>query len=254
MGLLSSITSLVGGISKKNAAKRAARQQEEALNKAMALQREMYDKQMGLQEPFRAAGLTAQNELMRQLGLGGDAASAGYGNLMQDFGAAQFEADPGYAFRLSEGLKAMERGAAARGGLISGAALKAGQQYGQEMGSQEYQNAFKRYQDQRMGRYNMLADQQGIGIGATNRQGAATGAFGDIGSDIYQGVGNVKAAGTMGGSNALWGGIGNFAGAMDQYGSGMRGSAYGGAGRGGVAGMSGDQLGNYLNTYYGTGR
>jgi hypothetical protein len=52
--------------------------------------------------------------------------------------------DPGYGFRLSEGQKALDRSAAARGGLISGGALKAATRFGQDMGSQEYQNAYNR--------------------------------------------------------------------------------------------------------------
>jgi hypothetical protein len=70
-------------------------------------------------------------------------------SLMKNFSAEDFQQDPGYAFRLKEGLNAMNASAAARGGLISGNALKAGQQYGQEMGSQEYSNAFNRYQANR---------------------------------------------------------------------------------------------------------
>jgi hypothetical protein len=53
--------------------------------------------------------------------------------------------DPGYGFRFAEGMKGLERSAAARGGLLSGATLKGITRYGQDMGSQEYQNAFNRY-------------------------------------------------------------------------------------------------------------
>ena len=60
------------------------------------------------------------------------------------FTANDFQADPGYAFRLSEGQRGLDRQAAARGGLISGSALKAASRYGQDMASQEYGNAFNR--------------------------------------------------------------------------------------------------------------
>jgi hypothetical protein len=59
-------------------------------------------------------------------------------------GQVDLQADPGYQFRLSEGLKALDRQAAARGGLISGSALKASQRYGQDMASQEYGQAYAR--------------------------------------------------------------------------------------------------------------
>jgi hypothetical protein len=72
-------------------------------------------------------------------------------SLMKNFTPADFAAgmDPGYAFRVSEGNKALNASAAARGGLISGNALKAAQDYGQAAGSQEYTNAFNRYQANR---------------------------------------------------------------------------------------------------------
>lgn len=55
-----------------------------------------------------------------------------------------FKKDPGYQFRLDEGLKAIRRGAAASGGRGSGATMKALQRYGQNYASGEYQNAYQR--------------------------------------------------------------------------------------------------------------
>jgi hypothetical protein len=52
--------------------------------------------------------------------------------------------DPGYQFRLSEGLKAMDRSAAARGTLRTGATIKALSDYGANAASDEYQRAFDR--------------------------------------------------------------------------------------------------------------
>lgn len=52
--------------------------------------------------------------------------------------------DPGYAFRLAEGTKALERSAAARGGLYSGATGKALTNYAQGAASQEFQNSYGR--------------------------------------------------------------------------------------------------------------
>jgi hypothetical protein len=93
----------------------------------------------------------------------------------------QFQADPGYAFRLSEGQKALERQAAARGGLISGSALKAASRFGQEMGSQEFQNAFARAQTERANVFNPLLALYGTGA---ETAGALSGAAGGMGSSI----------------------------------------------------------------------
>lgn len=195
--------SILGGLFGGSAAKKAAKAQLQAAREAMALQERMFNQQVALQEPFRQAGLTTQAELLRQFGLSGDPASAGYGNMLRDFSAEDFQADPGYGFRLQEGLKSMDRQAAARGGLISGAALKAAQRYGQEMGSQEYQNAYNRYNQNRGTRYNMLTGQQAVGQNATNTQTQAAGNYGQQAGETLMNMGNARASGYMGQANAF---------------------------------------------------
>jgi hypothetical protein len=107
-----------------------------------------------------------------------DPNSPDFGKYARDFGMQDFEQDPGYAFRLSEGQKAIERSAAARGGLQSGPALKAAARFGQEMGSQEYQNAFSRYQTNRTNQLNPLFGLMNTGIGAANNLTDIAGAQG----------------------------------------------------------------------------
>ena len=92
----------------KKAAKKTAAELAAGQEKSLALQKEMYEKQLALQNPFLQSGNLSNAELMRQMGLSGDAASQGYGNMLRDFGASDFQADPGYAFRLQEGLKGMD--------------------------------------------------------------------------------------------------------------------------------------------------
>jgi hypothetical protein len=118
--------------------------------------------------------------------------------------------DPGYGFRMSEGLKALDRSAASRGGLLSGATLKGAQQYGQGLASQEYQNAFNRYQTNRANVLNPLQSLAGVG------QSTAT-ALGTAGANMASNVGNTLM------SNA--GNVGNAAMAS----AGAQQSAYGGA-------------------------
>jgi len=195
-------SSLLGGIFGASGAKKAAKAQLQAAREANALQEKMFNQQVALQEPFRQAGLTTQSELMRQFGLGGDATSAGYGNMLKDFSAQDFQADPGYAFRLQEGLKGLDRQAAARGGMISGAALKAAERYGQDISSQEYQNAYNRYNQNRSTRYNMLTGQQAVGQSATNAQTQAAGNYGQQAGQTLMDMGNARASGYMGAANA----------------------------------------------------
>jgi hypothetical protein len=178
-----------------DAATRAADVQAQSADKALALQEKLYNQQVGLQEPYRQAGLTGQNRLMELLGLGGNAGAAGYGQYARDFGMSDFQADPGYAFRLAEGQKALDRQAAARGGLISGGALKAATRYGQDMGSQEYQNAFARYQTNRANQLQPLGNLMASGQAAASNQGAAAGNYGTNAGNLITGAGNAIAGG-----------------------------------------------------------
>jgi hypothetical protein len=194
--------SLLGGIFGASGAKKAAKAQLQAAREANALQEKMFNQQVALQEPFRQAGLTTQNELLRQMGLSGDSASAGYGNLLRNFSAEDFQTDPGYNFRMSEGLKALDRTAAARGGMISGAAQKAAARYSQDVASNEYQNAYNRYNQNRSTNYNMLTGQQAVGQNATNAQTQAAGNYSQQAGQTLMDMGNARASGYMGAANA----------------------------------------------------
>jgi hypothetical protein len=169
----------------------------------------MFERQVELQEPFRQAGLKGQNRLLELLGLGEDKTAPGYGKYATaEFGMDKFTADPGYAFRMSEGMKALERSAAARGGLLSGATLKGTQRYGQDLASQEYQNAFNRYQAERTGTLNPYQALAGSAQTSANTLTNAAGNLGtQLGSNII-GAGNAQAAGQIGQANAIVGGLG----------------------------------------------
>ena len=203
-----------GGVIASSASKKASRVQEQAARDATAAQERMFQRQTELQEPFRQGGLTAQQEIMQLLGIGGDKNAPGYGSMAKAFGTEQFQQDPGYAFRQAEGMKALERSAAARGNLLSGSTLKGVQRFGQDLASQEYQNAFNRYQVERSARLNPLQSLMGSGQSATN---VLTGAAGQMGqneaSNIYN-AGQARASGYIGSANALnqaLGQIGSYA-------------------------------------------
>lgn len=105
---------------------------------------------------------------------------------------AGFQATPGYGFRVSEGLGAVEAGAAARGGLYSGAAMQALQQRGNDLANQEYGNYLNRIMG--VAASGQSAAGQGAAAG-TNFANAAGAAYGDIG--------NAQAAGAIARGNAL---------------------------------------------------
>jgi hypothetical protein len=191
------------------ASKSAASTQAGAAADATAAQERMFERQVELQEPFREAGMAGQNRLLQLLGLGEDKTAADYGKYASaEFGMDKFTADPGYAFRMSEGMKGLERSAAARGGLLSGSALKGIQRYGQDLASQEYQNAFNRYQTARTNTLNPFQSLAGVAQSSANTLTGAAGQLGqNIGSNII-GAGNAMAAGQVGSANAIAQGVG----------------------------------------------
>ena len=204
---------LISGITSANAAENAAKLQANAAtaggqlasqtaDKQMALLEKMFNKQVELQEPFRQGGVAAENRMLDLLGLGTNRKAPGYGSLGKNFGMSDFQADPGYAFRMTEGLKALDRQAAARGGLISGGALKAAQNYGQDLASQEYQNAYNRYQTNRTNLLNPLQSLAGAGQTSANTTGNAAANFGTQGSNALGGAGTAQANAIQNAANA----------------------------------------------------
>jgi hypothetical protein len=176
--IIPAASSIIGGVMSANAAEnaaeasgaaatRAAELQRESAKEALALQQRMYDEAVARQKPFYDAGTNAL------------ALMQGRTNAMPpafQFRPEQLTTDPGYGFRFSEGLKALERSAAARGGLLSGGTGKALTRYGQEAASQEYGNAFNRglteynaLRARESEEYNRLAGLAGVG-GTTAQQ------------------------------------------------------------------------------------
>ena len=212
---ISASTALIGGaiigsaIIGSSASGKAANAQQQAAAQASDVQRDIFERQTELQAPFREAGLAGQNRLLELLGIGGTAGAPGYGKYASaEFTPEKFQTDPGYAFRMSEGMKALERSAAARGGLLSGATLRGTQRYGQDLASQEYQNAFNRYQAERAGTLNPYQALAGSAQTSANVLGQQAGQLGQsLGSNII-GSGNAQASGYMGQANAIAGGLG----------------------------------------------
>ena len=198
------VSSIIGA----DSARSAGNKQSDASNRAIDVSNEQYYQTREDQAPFREAGINALGVLQR---------TAGNVPASFKFTNQDMYADPGYGFRFSEGQKALDRSAAARGGLISGGALKAATRFGQEMGSQEYQNAYNRAftgYGADVARENQLYNRQaalaGIGQTATNltnTAGAANAA--NVGNLMTSGAA-ASAAGRVGEANALTGGLGTY--------------------------------------------
>lgn len=192
-------------------AKSAASTQADAATRAGDVQKQQFEQQMALQEPYRQAGLTGQNRLMDLLGLGADKTAADYGKYARDFSMADYQADPGYAFRLSEGMKQLAGGARARGGAVSGRTMMGAQDYAQGLASQEYGNAFNRYQTNRANQLQPLGSLMSSGQAAASNQAGAAGQYGVNAGNAYMTAGQAIGAGQLGQANTLASGLGTAA-------------------------------------------
>jgi hypothetical protein len=181
--IVSGVGNVVGGIAAGSAAKDAAQTQAEAADKALELQRDIYNKFMEMNKPYYEAGVNALGQITR----------------------GEVTAEPGYGFRLGEGMKALERLQASRGNLLSGGAMKAGQRYAQDLASEEYGKSF-----------NRLANIAGIGQTAASQAGTAgqnyAGQAGELGMQganalVSGRIGRTSAytSGAQGAINALQG-------------------------------------------------
>lgn len=88
-----------------------------------------------------------RNGTMQKFQDGGAGSGWGFGSGTQPykpFTLGDFVSSPGYQWQLNQGLNAIQKGAAARGTLLTGGTQKALEQYGQGLASQDYNNFFNR--------------------------------------------------------------------------------------------------------------
>ena len=196
-----------GGAS--GAAKDAAAAANAAAERDLALRTRMYEEGIARQKPFYEAGVNALPSYVSGIQEGGE--------LVRGFNMGDFTTDPGYAFRLSEGQKGLDRQAAARGGLISGGALKAAQRYGQEMGSQEYSNAYNRFRDTQSLRRNALAGVAGYGPTAASSMNAAGQNYASGAGGVISGQGETSANALLAAQQARSSSYGQLGSALGKY-------------------------------------
>ena len=109
-----------------------------------------------------------------------------------------FTQTPAYQFPLQQGLLAVDRSAASRGGLASGGTLKAATQYGQGYASQNFGNYVSQLQQ-----LATMGQNSGALTGSQGNQAA-----GNV-SNILSTIGGANAAGTVGAANSITGGLNN---------------------------------------------
>lgn len=178
-----------------SASRSAARQQMQAINEAKGQITSSYREAQGYYTPYEEAGAQGLNQLR---------------NLMEykPMTLADMQLDPGYQFRLSQGLKTLQRNAAARGGTLSGQTLTGIQNYAQNAASEEYGNAFNRYLTNRQEQLRLPMYFANVGGQvATNKANLAS-EYGNNLASLVGAGGRAQAAGTMGEANAWSQGLG----------------------------------------------
>lgn len=183
---------VIGGGASIIAGNKASKAQKSAAGMQIAEERRQYDQTRADYAPFREAGYGALSKLEQLYGL----KPAEGGTSIAD----QVRATPGYDFRRSEGLKAVERSAASRGLLKSGTALKAIDRFADGVASSEYEAMAAR-----------LAGLAGVGQAATGSTAAAGDASTARIGDAYRRTGDATASAYLNTGSAINQGVQNVA-------------------------------------------
>ena len=191
---------LVGSSMQARAARKAADTQAASADRSMAQEREMYDISREDLAPYRETGYTALKDITQRMPL-----------FTSQFGEDQMAQylDPSMEFRRKLGEQTTARMLNVGGGAISGNTLRGLEDYGQNLASTEYGNAFNRFQNERTNIYNTLANIAGMGQGAVNTGVTAGQNFAGQQTALLTGQAAAQAAGGVGAANAYSGALGN---------------------------------------------
>ena len=181
---------LIGAAGSALSANSAAGAQQGATDAAIGEQSRQYDTTRSDFAPYREAGQKALGQLATEND--------------QPLSADSVTSDPGYQFGLDQGQLGLDRKAAASGGRVSGAALKAASQYATNYATTGYGAAYQRRQD----RLNRLAALAGIGQTSTAGSAAAGSASTNAISGLLSSQGDATAANRLAQGN-IWGNAGN---------------------------------------------
>lgn len=203
-GILGGLGSLLGGIPGSVwgslisggvgllAQDKAVDAQTKAAEDARNLQLQMYNQNRADLAPWREAGVGALNQINSRMP-----------EFTRRFGMSDYEQDPGYQFRLSEGEKGINRAAQARGLWDSGSTLKALARYNSNMGSQEFGNAYNRFTQDQTNAYNKLSNLAGLGQTSAQQTATLGGQYAANAGELGMQGANARASGYIGGANTI---------------------------------------------------
>jgi len=183
------------------AAEDAAREMEQANQSAYDLYGGLLPRAQGAYQPYLDTGRNMFQRYVQGIDQAPKYSSTGD----FQFNPSDLQNDPSYQFRLNQGIEALNRGAGASGMLNSGNRLIALQDLGQNMASQEYENAFSRALTTNRENYNRGVQDYGINYGGYRDYLAALGQLGSLGYDTQNLLTNLDLSATEGKANAKLG-------------------------------------------------
>lgn len=238
---IGAVAAVGGGVIAAHGASKAANAQVSSANRAADLQHQdataalNYQKQQDAlrqknMQPWLTAGQGAITNLYSQMNNGGFPEWTG--SFQAPTGITE-QNDPGFQSRLKLGQQALERGAASRGGLLTGGTARMENQYAQDYASNEYGNVYGRawneYQQKyneamnsNTNRFNRLAAVSGVGqttagqLGQLGQQSANTvsNIYATEGQQVGNSImaaGNARASGYINSANAYNSGLNGIA-------------------------------------------
>jgi hypothetical protein len=183
---------------------KAADAQTKAAQTAADTSLGMYNTTRGDLAPFRDIGTNAGNQLTSRLT-----------ELTSPITMDQktLESTPGYQFNLTQGLKAVQNSAAARGLGVSGAAQKGAATFATGLADSTYQNQFNNANTNQSNAYNRLSDLLKTGENAAAQTGVMGTVAANTAASAQVGAGNAQAAA----ANATGGAISNASNGIGGY-------------------------------------
>lgn len=179
------VAAVGGAVVSSNASSKAAKAQQASANQANKTALDQYHQTRDDQAPWRTAGANALTQLT--------------GNLSKGFTPNDLANEPGYQFELNQGMQGLDRSAASRGRLYSGAQMKAADTYANNFAGTKYNEAYNRW----LTGNNELAGVAGVGQTATNVTDQAAQQYGQQYGNNVTGAGNAAASGYLARGNAL---------------------------------------------------
>lgn len=224
-----------GAHEQANAANHALSVEQQNQQEALYQVEQEWQTQQANEAPFLKAGQGATLELSSLLNTPGQGLLSPYpGGQFTAPTLAQAEQDPGYQFALTQGEKAVQNSAAAKGELLDPNAISAQDTYAQNLATTQYGNVYNRalqtygtnydvWAAEQQNEYNRLLGLSGVGSTAAGQLGQEGAAYDStIGNILVGGAAqqaqqiNNAAAATASGIT----GVGNaFGGALSNFGS-----------------------------------